>query len=186
MTIGPTRSPRRCCGRAAVLATTAYGACRLVAAPLLGRRIEYDIDITRVVMGTCMAGMLVGRLNFLDAAAWKAVLVLVAAWYAARVILAAATPGGSNRRRRLTYDAGHLLSTGAMLYAFYAPSAAPGGMPMTGSMDAPTLAPTLAPLLAVLLFAYAILLADRMRNRAGAACELVMSLAMGLMLVLGL
>ena len=57
---------------------------------------------------------------------------------------------------------------------------------MTGSMDAPTLTPTLAPLLAVLLFAYAILLADRMRNRAGAACELVMSLAMGLMLVLGL
>jgi len=86
---------------AAVLATTAYGAGRLVAAPLRGRRSEYDVDITRVVMGTCMAGMLVSRLHVLDAAAWEAVLALAAAWYAARAVASIGDGSASGTRPSL-------------------------------------------------------------------------------------
>lgn len=159
------------------LATAAYCAGRLVVAALRDRRIEHDVEVTHVVMGVGMAGMLVSKLSFADAAVWKAVFTALAAWYAARIVISSlGRRGGAHRVR---HYAGHLLSTGAMLYMYVAPVAAPDGMNMTmpGAV-ANTHVVTLAPLFATVLFGYAILVIGRFPSVA------VMNLATGIILIM--
>lgn len=186
---------------AVALATAAYCAGRLVVAALRDRRIEHDVEVTHVVMGVSMAGMLVSKFSFVDAAVWKAVFTVLAAWYVARIVVSSLGRRGS--LRRVPHYAGHLLSTGAMLYMYVAPVATPGGMNMAmPGTGANTHAVTLAPLLATVLFGYAILVIGHIPSlaapaphagapggelplapRAGLACDAVMNLAMGVILI---
>jgi uncharacterized protein DUF5134 len=158
------------------LATAAYYLGRLVAAPMRDRRIEHDVEVTHVVMGVGMAGMLVSKLDFVDAAVWKAVFTALAAWYAARIVFNSLGRRGSSHR--VQHYSGHLLSTGAMLYMYFAPVAAPDGMNMAmAGAGANTHAVTLAPLLATVLFGYAILVIGRIPSVAA------MNLTMGIILI---
>ncbi len=175
---------------AVVLTTAAYCVGRLIAAPLRGRRIEYDIDVTHVIMGVSMAGMLVSKLSFVGSAAWKFVFTIVAAWYTVRVIISSLRR--HNRWRQVRHYAGHLLSAGAMLYMYVAPSATPHGMNMVmPTAPAGTHPVTLAPVFAMVLFGYAILVTGRIPAAAAPEAhrltpDAVMNLAMGVMLIVGL
>jgi len=189
-----------------------------IAAYCLGRLIEYDIDVTHVIMGVSMAGMLVSNLAFASTAVWKGVYAVVAAWYMVRI--ADGALGRHNRWHRVRHYAGHLLPSGAMLYMYVAPAAAPHGMnmPMPGTA-AETHPVTLAPMFAVTLFGSAFLAAGRIPAataltvlqggsggdttcrmssvrgtdgelpsvpRTALACDALLNLAMGVMLVIGL
>lgn len=184
---------------AIALATAAYCVGRLIAAAFLGRRIEYDIDLTHVVMGVSMAGMLVSRLSFIGATVWKAVFTVAAAWYAVRIIVSSL--GRQHRSHRMRHYTGHLLSTGVMLYMYVTPTAPANDMNMVmPTLPAGTHPVTLAPVFAMVLFAYSIRVAGRismaaaptahcggpLAPRAGLTCDAVMSLAMGVMLIIGL
>jgi hypothetical protein len=201
-----------------VLATAAYCASRLAAALLRDRRVEYDADVTHILMGVAMAGMFAAKLSILNATVWEVVFAVISAWYLVRITREART--SHQPWAGLRHHAGHLLSAGAMLYMFLALPAdmstsaggsGGGGMGMgtTGGMGASV--PTLALVFAVALFGYAVLVADRvpltaasgaamagghgggagagggrgvlLAPRASAVCEVVMSIAMGVMLI---
>ena len=67
---------------AGIMATTALYACaRLLAAWRWGRRLHYGIDVTHVLMGTAMGGMLVPSLDFLPEIAWLFVFAVMSAWF---------------------------------------------------------------------------------------------------------
>ena len=145
---------------AVALATAAYCAGRLIDAALRGRRVEHAVDVTHVVMGVGMASMLVSNLSFVGATVWMAVFAVLAAWSVLHIIV------GSLSRHGCSHDAwhygGHVLSAGAMLYMYNAPTAARDGMKMAmPSASQGTHPVTVAPLLATVLFGYAILVMSR-------------------------
>ena len=69
-----------------------YCAGRLAAARRWRRPTEVDTDAGHVLMGLAMTGMLVARLRILPAAAWEAVFVLGAAWFAWRLLRSGRRP----------------------------------------------------------------------------------------------
>lgn len=188
-----------------VLATALYCVGRIVVSLTRGRRVELDADLAHILMGIGMSGMLVTRLAILNATVWSVVFGLVAAWYAVRI--AREGMRDSNCRR---HHVGHLVSALAMLYMFLAPPATSAsdsmGMRMGASSETGARMPTLALVFVLLLFAYAVLVADRipltvtaggsgapsgfgigtgalLAPRSSALCEVVMSVAMGAMLI---
>jgi len=82
------------------LAVAAYAVTRLIAAWSWNRRPHYDVDITHVLMGTAMAGMLSPALNVRPVGAWETVFGVVAAWFSwttARCVLQYGLRASANR-----------------------------------------------------------------------------------------
>src|SRR6516165_244441 len=77
---------------ALMLTVAAYCTGRLAAARRWRRPTEVDTDAGHVLMGLAMTGMLVARLRILPAAAWEAVFVLGAAWFAWRLLRSGRRP----------------------------------------------------------------------------------------------
>jgi hypothetical protein len=132
---------------AVMIVTAGYCMTRLAAARLRRRPTVPDLDISHVVMGVAMAGLLVPRLSVLPDGAWEAVFGVALGWFGWRFIRASlirahrghvhgdAAPGA--------HHAAHVLASGAMLYMFIAVSpalAAPAGPPGAGTAVAETAA----------------------------------------------
>ena len=165
---------------AAMIATAAYCAGRIVFARLRRRRTERDVDAVHVAMGLAMAGMFVPRLDVLPGGAWgkggwTAVFCAAAAWFAARAWLAAR----AGARRQAAHHVPHLVACAAMVYMVLAPIGAAMGAGASGAgmvgMGAGTGAsagairfPTLALALIVFLIGYAVVVADRIPLGGGA------------------
>jgi hypothetical protein len=143
---------------AIMLAVTAASVARVVAGPLLaGRpwrpvREGTDIDVSNVLMGIAMAGMLVPGLATLPNAAWDVLFGLLTAWFACRAW------ADARNVRALAADRCtlHVVHCAAMLYMFLAlgTAAASGGM---GGPAMQTLSyPTLAGAFVLLLVAYSV------------------------------
>jgi hypothetical protein len=109
---------------AVMVAVALYSAGRLVAARTWSRPIHRDVDVTHVLMGTAMAGMLVSDLNPFPTGAWEVVFSLLAAWFVWRCYQFARDPNPSNGHHRHVHRLSrrliHLVMALAMLYMYLA------------------------------------------------------------------
>jgi hypothetical protein len=143
---------------AIMLVVAAISAARLVAArPWRRGAFVTDTDISHLLMGIAMAGMLTPGLATLPNDAWAAVFGVLAAWFAYRVV----RDYRANGTQALTvgHCAPHLVHSAAMVYMFLAitPPAPAGGPGMSGMSGMSTLrVPTLAFLFAFILVGYSI------------------------------
>ena len=153
-----------------MLGTAAYCAGRLAVAWRSRRPTGYAVDLTHVLMGTAMAGMLVPGLGFAPAGLWQATFAATGCWFAAQAVrgltrggLCAARvarptrawPCWSHRDRAVRAP----LACGAMLVMLAAPASWPGPRrwrPRGGPL------PVLAILCAVGLLASVVLATDRL------------------------
>src|SRR5262245_1250093 len=73
---------------AILLVIAGYCATRLAAARRLRRSTDHGADVMHIVMGVAMAGMLVPRLNPLQARAWAVMFAAGGAWFAGQAVRA--------------------------------------------------------------------------------------------------
>jgi hypothetical protein len=146
---------------AIMLVVAVVSAARLVAArPWHPGAIITDTDISHLLMGIAMAGMLASSLTTLPNGAWAVVFAVLTAWFGYRVVRDYRASGA--RALAVGHCAPHLVHSAAMLYMFLAITApvASGGAGMsgmTGMTGMSTLSyPSLAFLFALILAGYAI------------------------------
>jgi len=144
---------------ALMLLVAAVSAARLaVGRPWRRGAVITDTDISHLLMGIAMAGMLASGLATLSNGAWAVIFGVLTAWFAYRVVRDARANGV--RALAGGHCAPHLVHSGAMLYMFLAITAMSGGSGMAGmggsvggSMQ--TLRyPTLAFVFAIVLIGY--------------------------------
>jgi len=146
---------------AIMLVVAAVSAVRLLAArPWQRGAVVTDTDISHLLMGIAMAGMLASGLTTLPNGAWVAVFAVLAAWFGYRVLRDYQASGA--RSLAVGHCAPHLVHSAAMVYMFAAittPSAGGGsGMGgMGGTSGMSTLhVPTLAFVFTLILVGYTI------------------------------
>jgi hypothetical protein len=146
---------------AIMLVVAAVSAARLaVARPWQRGAVITDTDISHLLMGIAMAGMLAPGLTTLPNGAWAAVFGVLTVWFGYRVVRDYRASG--TRALAVGHCAPHLAHSAAMIYMFLAitaPAAADGpGMAGMGGMNGmSTLSvPTLAFLFALILAGYTI------------------------------
>jgi hypothetical protein len=117
---------------ALMLVVAAVSAARLgLARPWRNGAVGTDIDVSHLLMGIAMAGMLASSLTTLPSGAWEVIFALLTVWFGYRVV----RDTRSNGVRALAggHCAPHLAHSGAMLYMFLALAApASGGSGMAG------------------------------------------------------
>ena len=149
---------------AIMLVVAAVSAARLVAArPWQRGAVITDTDISHLLMGVAMAGMLASSLATLPNHAWAVVFGVLTVWFGYRVVRDFRASGA--RALAVGHCAPHLVHSAAMLYVFLAITApvASGGAGMAGMAGMggvsgmSTLSyPTLAFLFALILVGYTI------------------------------
>lgn len=142
---------------AIMLVVAAVSAARLVAArPWQPGAVVTDTDISHLLMGIAMAGMLASSLTTLPNGAWVAVFAVLTAWFGYRVVRDYQASGA--RALAVGHCAPHLVHSAAMVYMFAAitaPAASSAGM--SGMSGMSTLhVPTLAFVFALILVGYTI------------------------------
>jgi Domain of unknown function (DUF5134) len=153
---------------AVMLVVAAVSAARLVAArPWRRGAVVTDTDISHLLMGVAMAGMLAPGLGTLSSGAWAAVFGVLAVWFGYRVARDYRASGA--RALAAGHCAPHLMHSAAMVYMFLAISApAAGGSGMSGlggtSATSTLQVPTLAFVFALILSGYAILDLDQLSS----------------------
>jgi hypothetical protein len=146
---------------AIMLVVAAVSAARLVAArPWQRGAVITDTDISHLLMGIAMAGMLASSLATLPNDAWAVVFGVLTVWFGYRVVRDYRASGA--RALAVGHCAPHLVHSAAMLYMFLAitaPAASGGaGMSGMGAMSGmSTLSvPSLAFVFALILVGYTI------------------------------
>jgi hypothetical protein len=114
-----------------MLVTATVSGTRLAAAR---RPAGADHDVTHLLMGVAMAGMLAASLTTLTPGAWEAIFGALTGWFAWRAARDARAAG--IRALASGHSAVHQVQCGAMVYLFAAVTT-PSGMPMTGMGAAP-------------------------------------------------
>jgi len=152
-------------GLAAVLAAillviAGYCATRLAVARRWQRSTDHGADVMHTVMGVAMAGMLVPRLNPLQARAWAVLFAAGAAWFAGRAVRArrqahasAAPPGPAGQH------GAHVLSCSAMVCMLLAAPAAGARM---GAGPGAGVLPVAALILAIAVSVSVVVSTDRL------------------------
>ena len=145
---------------AIMLVVAAVSAARLVAArPWQRGAVVTDTDVSHLLMGIAMAGMLASSLTTLPNSAWVVVFAVLAAWFGYRVVRDYQASGA--RALAVGHCAPHLVHSLAMVYMFAAiaaPAAGGGGMGGMGGMSGMSTLhiPTLAFLFALILIGYTV------------------------------
>jgi hypothetical protein len=164
---------------ALMLVVSAVSAVRLgLARPWQKGRVVTDTDVSHLLMGIAMAGMLVSSLTTLPDRAWEVIFALLTVWFGCRVVRDARRSGV--RALAGGHCAPHLVHSAAMLYMFLALAGASGGPGMGamggGSATQTLKYPTLAFVFALILVGYAIWDIDQLSgkrySRAGASLSL--------------
>jgi hypothetical protein len=154
---------------AGIMATTALYACaRLLAAWRWGRRLHYGIDVTHVLMGTAMGGMLVPSLDFLPEIAWLFVFAVMSAWFSWTTLQFVVRRGIRGEDEDRVHHGSHFLTHSvmgySMLYMYLAPGkvhAAVSVMAMSPGVGGASQFTWLSPFFIVVLFASAAWELDR-------------------------
>jgi hypothetical protein len=123
---------------AVLLLIAGYCATRLVAASWWRRSTDHGVDVMHAAMGVAMAGMLVPRLNLLQARAWAALFAAGAGWFGWQVLRGRRRSGvtrpGAGLPAPHGHHGAHVLSCTAMVCMLIA---APHlGAPMTARAGA--------------------------------------------------
>jgi hypothetical protein len=196
-----------------MLGTAAYCAGRLAVAWRSRRPTGYAVDLTHILMGSAMAGMLVPGIGFAPAGLWQVTFAATGCWFAAQAVRGL-TRGGRVAVQGWPGAAGHavtgpfvhLLACGAMLVMLAAPAIRPvPAATLAGGTAAAGLLPVLAILCAVGLLASVVLATDRltalarvpaavpssagsagvpMSLRLAACCDIAVGVTMGYLLIL--
>jgi hypothetical protein len=163
-----------------MLVVAAVSAARLgLARPWQKGAVVTDTDVSHLLMGIAMTGMLAPGLTTLPNGGWEVIFALLTAWFGYRVVRDARSDGV--RALAGGHCAPHLVHSAAMLYMFLALAApAPGGSGMGGMGGGSAMQalkyPTLAFAFALVLIGYAIWdidqLSGRRYSRAGASLSL--------------
>ena len=104
---------------AIMLVVAAVSAARLVAArPWQRGAVVTDTDVSHLLMGIAMAGMLAPSLTTLPNDAWVAVFAVLTAWFGYRVVRDYQASGA--RALAVGHCAPHLVHSAAMVYMFAA------------------------------------------------------------------
>lgn len=152
---------------AVMLAVAALSAARLVTGrPWRRGSVLIDTDVSHLLMGIAMAGMLTSRLTTLPGGAWEAIFGGLIAWFAFRVTLDARVSGV--RALAGGHCAPHLVHSAAMLYMFLAlgPGPSAAGMDGMSGAGAMTLShPTLAFAFTLALIGYTVWDLDQLSGR---------------------
>jgi hypothetical protein len=105
----------------------------ILAARVGGLQAHTDIDVSHLVMGVAMAGMLVPSLSFGSDVFWRVVFAVACVWFARRtyqVFTARGSRDGDNHRgHRHTHYPVHLVMVAAMLFMFSVPNSTGGDRP---------------------------------------------------------
>ena len=152
---------------AVLLLIAGYCATRLAAARWWRRSTDHGVDVMHAVMGVAMAGMLVPRLNLLQARAWAVLFAAGAAWFGWQVLRdrrhraagrgRPAASGPAEPPAAPGHHGAHVLSCAAMVCMLLA---APDlSAPMTAARGA---LPVLALLLAVAVAVSVVVSTDRL------------------------
>jgi hypothetical protein len=197
-----------------MLGTAAYCAGRLAVAWRSRRPTGYAVDLTHILMGSAMAGMLVPGLGFAPAGLWQATFAATGCWFAAqaargltrgRRVAAQGWPGAAGHTPTGPFV--HLLACGAMLVMLAAPATGGRSVAMAAGRTAAAGGPlpVLAILCAVGLLASVVLATDRltvlapvpagaqapgvsagapMSLRLAACCDIAVGVTMGYLLIL--
>lgn len=116
--------------------TVCYSAARLVVPHLWSRRSHRDVDITHVLMGVAMAGMLASPLNFVPSGLWEVIFAALALWFIWRCWVFAAERGlkglDEDHVHHLSHYVTHVVMAFAMLYMYLAAGTSVGGAGDTG------------------------------------------------------
>lgn len=127
---------------AVMIVVAAYSAGRLLASWRWSRPTHADTDLTHILMGVAMAGMLVSAINPIPTAVWESVFVVVALWFIWRCYGFTARHGLNGRDEdhvhHLSHYVTHVVMALAMLYMYLAAppaaeSSAGDGMGMSGA-----------------------------------------------------
>jgi len=172
---------------ALMLAVAAISAARLVAArPWQPGAVVTDTDISHLLMGIAMAGMLTPSLSTLPNGVWVAVFAVLTVWFGYRVLRDYQASGA--RALAVGHCAPHLVHSAAMVYMFAAitTTAAGGAMAgMSGMGDMSGMSslhvPTLGFLFALILVGYTIWDLDQLsslRHRVAATVAVAASPAL--------
>jgi uncharacterized protein DUF5134 len=105
----------------------------IVGSRIGGLRAHTDIDVSHLIMGVAMAGMLVPSLSFGSNVFWRVVFAIACVWFARRTYRVLTDrglrAGGSHHGHRHTHYPVHLVMVAAMLFMF--------AVPATGDTDRP-------------------------------------------------
>jgi hypothetical protein len=153
---------------ALMLVVAAVSAARLVAArPWRRGAAVTDTDVSHLLMGIAMAGMLASGLTTLSSGVWEVIFGLLTAWFGYRVVRDARANGV--RALAGGHCAPHLVHSGAMLYMYLAlavPAAVGSGMAGMGGSSGSAMRtldyPTLAFIFALILAGYTVWDLDRL------------------------
>ncbi|HEX6525981.1 MAG TPA: DUF5134 domain-containing protein [Streptosporangiaceae bacterium] len=193
---------------ALMVAVAGFCAGRMIVARRTGRPAELDSDITHVLMGVAMAGMLASAVRIGTPVMWIVLFGGGATWFGWQALRA--RRGASQSAWRCSQPIPHLLKCVAMLYMILAiPAGRAGGPPPTGAAAGMAMGSSAAPLaivslaLAGFMIGYVVLLADRLTRvalvtntlatnacapalapRCGTVCKMAMGITMAYMLVL--
>jgi hypothetical protein len=155
---------------ALMLVVAAVSVARLVAVrPWRRGAAIKDTDVSHLLMGIAMAGMLASSLTTLSSGGWEVIFGLLAAWFGYRVVRDARANGV--RALAGGHCAPHLVHSGAMLYMFLALAAPAAGGGMAGMGGSPGSAmgtleyPTLAFVFALILAGYTVWDLDQLSGR---------------------
>ena len=114
-----------------MVSVSVYCIGRLALAHRLGRRNHYDVNISHVLMGLAMIGMLVPRWNVIPNGLWEVVFGAISAYFLATSIrfIARHGVGGTDddHVHHLSHYLIHMVMGCAMLYMYWL------GMPITAS-----------------------------------------------------
>jgi hypothetical protein len=156
---------------ALMLVVAAVSAARLgLARPWQKGAVTTDTDVSHLLMGIAMAGMLASSLTTLPNGVWEVIFALLTVWFGQRVVRDARRNG--TRALAGGHCAPHLAHSAAMLYMFLA-LAGPasggsgmGGSGMGGGSAIQTLRyPTLAFVFALILVGYTIWDIDQLSGK---------------------
>jgi Domain of unknown function (DUF5134) len=189
-----------------LLLTATYCATRPFISRIRQRRIEADVDAMHVVMGPAMAAMLAGWLDTEWTKALGLVFLAGVGWFGSGAVRAGLRAGPGNRGPGHHME--HLAACAAMVYmlgsaSFTGMATMAAGPGMSSASSGPGGIEVLAVALGVALIAYAVrdfslmtvspasvpVVTDRvaarpvLAPRMAGACQVVMGLAMGAMLV---
>jgi hypothetical protein len=153
---------------ALMLVVAAVNAARIgLARPWQKGAVVSDTDVSYLLMGIAMAGMLASGLTTLPNGAWEVIFALLTVWFGYRVVRDARTNG--LRALAGGHCAPHLVHSAAMLYMFLALAPASGGLGMSGMGGGSAMQtlkhPTLAFVFALILIGYAIWNIDQLSGK---------------------
>ncbi|MGO9877466.1 MAG: DUF5134 domain-containing protein [Acidimicrobiia bacterium] len=117
-----------------MVGVSVYCIGRLLVAKRWGRQNHYDVNVSHVLMGFAMVGMLVPRWNPIPNAVWVPVFVLITLWFfglSARFVAAHGASGTDDAHvHHLSHFLVHGVMAAAMVYMYWVgvPATGPSGM----------------------------------------------------------